>query len=261
MQSLSRYQLIEEQRAARARHNALLTKLAGDRMIAALDRLGAIVGKAGFKPEQPRQPGPGPGAGQWIFVEGYAQGRQPGAPTLRTPSPGIGHNGGPALTAPPEIPKQDPGDKASRLAKAKEVAKWLAMFGARRIPQVAVALAAIETAQWLHSEWPSIRSYQDEPKTYDELVKGAQESRAGYHRHHVVEQQSANDGIPRSMIDGVDNVVSVPIYRHRQISGWYQTPNSDFGGLSPRDYLRGTDWSERVRVGQYALKRFGVLKP
>jgi hypothetical protein len=246
-----RHDLTSEAYFARARANALRSRLAGERMLAAFDRFIALVRKAGFNPDQPRQPGPGPGAGQWMYVEGYAQGRQPG----------IGHNGGPPLTDPPEIPKQDPGDKASRLAKAKAVAKWLAMFGARRIPQVAAALAAIEAADWLRTELPSIRTYRDAPKTYDELVNGAREPRPGYHKHHVVEQQSANDGIPRSMIDGIDNIVSVPIYRHRQITGWYQTPIPEFGGLSPRDYLRGKDWSEHVRVGRYALERFGVLKP
>jgi hypothetical protein len=59
----------------------------------------------------------------------------------------------------------------------------------------------------------------------------------------------------------VDNVVSVPIYKHREISAWYQQCNPDFGGLSPRAYLRGKDWSERVRIGNSALRKFGVLKP
>ena len=123
-------------------------------------------------------------------------------------------------------------------------------------------LAAIEAAQWLRAEWPSIRSYQDAPRTYDELVSGAQETRPGYHRHHVAEQTAAEkDGFPRSMIDAIDNVVSVPIYRHREITGWYQKPNPDLGGLSPREYLRGKDWSERSRIGREALRIFGVLRP
>jgi len=34
-----------------------------------------------------------------------------------------------------------------------------------------------------------------------------------------------------------------------------------FGGLSPREYLRGKSWTERRRVGLDALTEFGVLKP
>ena len=248
MPLFSSQQLAINRRAVRVRYNALACKRAGDRMMAALARLGVLVEKANFNPDQPRAPGPGPGAGQWIYVEGYAR--------------GIGHNEGPPLVEPPDIPKQEPADKASRLAKAKEVAKWLAMFGARRIPQVAVALAAIEAATWLHKELPSIRSNLDEPKTMDELIAGAREARPGYHRHHIVEQtQAERDGYPRSIIDGLDNVASVPIYKHREISAWYQKANPEFGGLSPREYLRGKDWSERNIVGLEALKRVGVLKP
>jgi hypothetical protein len=172
MQPVTHQQVIENRRALRQRQTALARRRAGDAMIAALDRLGALIAKANFNPDQPRMPGPGPGAGQWMYVEGYAQGRQPG----------IGHNGGPALADPPDIPKQDPGDKASRLAKAKQAAKWLAMFGARRVPQVAAALAAIEAADWLRTELPSIRSNLDAPKTMERLTTAAREARPGYHR-------------------------------------------------------------------------------
>jgi len=37
------------------------------------------------------------------------------------------------------------------------------------------------------------------------------------------------------------------------------TPNADFGGMSPREYLSNKDWAERYRVGLEALKKFGVL--
>lgn len=76
----------------------------------------------------------------------------------------------------------------------------------------------------------------------------------------MVEQQSANDGIPRSMIDAPGNIVSVPIYKHREISAWYQRKNENFGDLAPREYLRGKDWAERQRVGMDALRQMGVLK-
>jgi hypothetical protein len=34
----------------------------------------------------------------------------------------------------------------------------------------------------------------------------------------------------------------------------------DYGGLSPRDYLRGKSWEEQYEIGLKALRRFGVLK-
>jgi len=244
--------------AVRLHYNALACKRAGDRMMAALARLGALVEKANFNPDQPRAPGPGPGAGQWIYVEGYAQEREFDASISLVNSPGIGHNGGPPLDEPPNIPKQDPGNRRGRLAIAKQLARGLA-----RVTPAAMARAlAIESIGWLRTEWASIHSYRDEPKPLEELIRNAQESRPGYHRHHIVEQTHAErDGYPRSIIDASDNVVSVPIYKHREISAWYQKANPEFGGLSPREYLRGKDWAEREIVGIEALKRVGVLKP
>lgn len=62
------------------------------------------------------------------------------------------------------------------------------------------------------------------------------------------------------MIESVDNVVSVPKYRHYEITSWYTRPNPDFGMQSPRSYLRGRDWSEHVRIGHLAMREVGVLK-
>jgi hypothetical protein len=50
--------------------------------------------------------------------------------------------------------------------------------------------------------------------------------------------------------------------KHWEITGWDMRGHNDaYGGLSPREYLRGEDWDERRRVGLDALIRFGVLKP
>jgi hypothetical protein len=51
------------------------------------------------------------------------------------------------------------------------------------------------------------------------------------------------------MIHGHENLVRIPRYKHWQISSWYMTKNWAFGDLSPRDYLRGRDWYERMKVG------------
>jgi hypothetical protein len=46
-----------------------------------------------------------------------------------------------------------------------------------------------------------------------------------------------------------------------EITSWYMTKNKAYGGLSPREYLRGKDWAERTSVGVDALIDHGVLKP
>lgn len=238
-------------RAARLRQNRLASQIAGERMMRALARLQTLVEKAGFREDQPRIPaGNGRESGQWRYVEGYAQGRQPG----------MGDNGGPSLD-PPEPPKEPPKEKISKTQAAKALAKQAASFALRRAGPVGVVITALEAGHWLYSEWPSIRSYQDGPKSLAELQQQAGQRRPGYDDHHIVEQGTGQrEGFSRSMLDSVDNVVSVPRYRHHEITGWYTTNNPNFGGLSPRDYLRGRDWSEHVRVGQQALRQFGVLK-
>jgi len=39
------------------------------------------------------------------------------------------------------------------------------------------------------------------------------------------------------------------------------TKNDLFNDLSPREYLRSKDWTERMTIGLHALRKFGVLKP
>lgn len=131
----------------------------------------------------------------------------------------------------------------------------------RRVGPVGLAITAIEVGHWLYTEYPSIRSYQDEPKTLAELQQDAGNRRAGYEDHHIVEQGThLREGFPRSMIDGAENLVSVPRYKHHEITAWYAAKNPNFGGVSPRDYLRGRSWHEQVLVGHDALRKFGVLK-
>jgi hypothetical protein len=97
--------------------------------------------------------------------------------------------------------------------------------------------------------------------TMDELAYGPRD-RTGYQLHHIVEQTPAEqDGFPRSQIDGDENLVYVPTLKHYEISAWYQTGNDEYGGLSPREYLRDKNWDERFEVGKHALQKFGVLKP
>jgi hypothetical protein len=86
--------------------------------------------------------------------------------------------------------------------------------------------------------------------------------KAGYDIYHIVEQTSAaQDGYPRHMIDAPENLVRIPRLKHREINGWYQTRNENYGLMTPREYLRGRSWDERVDIGLKALIRHGVLKP
>jgi hypothetical protein len=213
-------------------------------MMAAFARLQAFAEKAGFNPDQPRVPAGNPDGGQWTGSNGSAEGRQPG----------IGDNGGPPLDSP--APPKEPKDKPSRLQAAKALAKQLL----RRAGPIGALLTAIEVAEH-YSEIPSITSYQDAPKTLSELQQNAGKRRPGYEDHHIVEQGAGSrEGFSRSQIDGADNVVSVPKYKHHEITGWYNIKSSDFGGVTPREYLRGKSWNEQVRVGLFAMRKFGVLK-
>lgn len=218
--------------------------------MSALTHLRVLVEKGGFNPDQPRVPGGNPEGGQWTRGDGSGQGRQPG----------IGDNGGPSLDL-PDAPKDPLNDRGAKIRAAKALAKEIARQALRRVGPVGLAITAIEVGHWLYTEYPSIRSYQDEPKTLAELQQHAGQRRPGYEDHHIVEQGThLRDGFPRSMIDGAENVVSIPKYRHHEITGWYMRPNPDFGMQTPRNYLRGRDWSEHVRVGHEAMRKYGVLK-
>lgn len=191
-------------------------------------------------------PAGSPEGGQWTGGDGSGQSRQPG----------IGDNGGPALD-PLKGPDVRSKDKVSKTQAAKAVAK----ANAGRAGRIGAIITLIEAGHWLYSEYPSIRSYQDAPKTLAEPQQHAGQSRPGYDDHHIVEQGAGSrERFPRSAVDGIDNVISIPRYKHHEITGWFNRRNPDFGMLTPRDYLRGRDWAEHVRVGHRALRQFKVLK-
>jgi hypothetical protein len=124
-------------------------------------------------------------------------------------------------------------------------------------------LNTLDIASWVAEGFaPYVEAYSDPPKSLEELQDAVSTPAPGYDVHHIVEQTPAEqDGLPRSLIDSPDNLVRIPTLKHWQITGWYMTPSEDFGGLSPRSYLRGKSWEERVQVGYRGLVRFGVLKP
>lgn len=199
--------------------------------------------KAGYNPDQPRDK-----YGKW------------------TPS---GSSKESSVKEPlPQIPAERPLSAQIRNQIVKQIAKWaiktlLAEAGLGPVAGTALLMSDLmEAASWLQEYASVIRSYFDPPKTLDELRENALTSRAGYDIHHIVEQTPADKyGFPRSMIDAPENLVSVSRLKHWEISEWYSTKSDEFGSMPPRQYLQDKDWNERTRIGLYALRKYGVLKP
>jgi hypothetical protein len=85
--------------------------------------------------------------------------------------------------------------------------------------------------EWRRDEY-LIEAYRDEPRTLEELQRAVSRPKRGYDIHQIVEQTSAEqDGFPRSVIDGPDNLVRIPRLKHWEITGWYMTKNEDYNGL------------------------------
>jgi len=231
-----------------------------------------ILGKAGFNPNEPRVPAGNPDGGQWTREGGSGGANdprvlsdatpdntwQPGAQYAANDPPGIGRSQGPP---PPEIPPEQPTTKQAIYAFLTAAAYWLVEAALAGEP-VGDFLLALQAAAWLSQYLPYIYAYLDPAKTLAELQQDALSPEVGYNIHHIVEQTSAaQDGFPQSMIDAPENLVRISTFVHWQINAWYSTRNDEFDGLSPRDYLRGKSWDERMRVGEYALILFGVLQP
>jgi hypothetical protein len=104
----------------------------------------------------------------------------------------------------------------------------------------------------------------DEPMTIDELIDRTNSESPpkwpAYERHHIVEQTPNEGKIPEEKLQGRDNIVSIPYYIHRDISDWYSTPNKDYGGKTPRDFIKGKSFDEQYQFGLEAMRRLGAIK-
>lgn len=213
------------------------------RKLALLDlaaRHASLWHRSHYNPNQPRVPAGNPDGGQWTSTAAGAGNASR-----------LAQADGPPKT-PPRIPKQKPRTRDVRMQIAMELAEWV-----RKNSDV-----ILDAANWIVELLPTIQASFDPPKTLQELHHAVANPQPGYDIHQIVEQTSAEqDGFPRSVIDALENLVRIPRWKHWQINGWYMQKNDAFGGLSPRDYLRGKGWSERRRVGLEALIRYGVLKP
>lgn len=84
--------------------------------------------------------------------------------------------------------------------------------------------------------------------------------RPGYEIHHIVEQNSAQPD-KEDRIESPENLVSIPTFKHHLITGRFSRKSKQYGGLSPRQYLKAKSWEERYRVGLEIMIEQGVLKP
>jgi hypothetical protein len=163
---------------------------------------------------------------------------------------------------PPErVPRERPEESRDRTKVIRAVSNSL-----RLILPAAARLSVIGTiisgAVWLREYRDEILTDLDPPKTLRELNDAVEIPRSGTQRHHVVEQGPAEqDGFSRSEIDAPDNLVRIPKQKHQRISDWYSTKSVAYGGMTPRDWLRGKSWEERRSLGIQKLIDFGVLKP
>jgi hypothetical protein len=184
-------------------------------------------------------------------------------PDRGTSRRGIGHNGGPPLDDPPEIPMEEPPTAQLRNAIIRNVAQWLLRRGVLfLIPGEGEALALLQIAEWLYEYLPYINAYLDKPKTLDQLNDLANDPQRGYDIHHIVEQTPGRTaGFSVSEIESPQNRIRISRLKHWEVNAWYGRGSDQFGGLSPRDYLRDKGWDERYRVGLEALRETGVLAP
>jgi hypothetical protein len=185
--------------------------------------------KAGFNPDEPRDD-----RGRWTDGGGSSS---------------------PENDKRPKIPKERRVKSANRTAVLKTVARRLVQTG-----EALLDLAKINA--WLEFYAPTVQSYNDPPKTLEELQRAVSTPEPGYDIHHIVEQtQAANEGYSRSVVNSPDNLVRIPRMKHWEINAWYQTRNPNYDWETPREYLIGRNWDVKRAVGLQALRKFGVLKP
>ncbi len=224
----------------------------------------AIALKAGFNPDQPRDE-----TGRWTDAGGAFVGDEGagGSGTLDEERSNLDATDfSDARRRPPNLPPIEtlnsiPGAQP----KTQQERNYIAQQVARNVRLAGEYLSEVATSakHWLNEKYWEIRSFQDAPKSLGELHDGVfQADKRGYDIHHIVERASArNDNYSDSVINRADNLVLIPRYKHWQINSWFETPEKNFDGLTPREYLKGKSWDEKRNMGLKALRDAGVLNP
>ncbi len=173
--------------------------------------------------------------------------------------PGIGHNSGGELEGAPEIPQEMPETREERMSFVRAAASWL--FGRSAIA-VGTFFSLLDQVDQIGRLSHMIRTANDPPASLEELQRRAQtSSEPGYENHHIVNQHSGNRAkFGDSRIEAPENVVRIPQLKHIELSRWYATKNSRFGGRSPQEALREMSWEEQTRIGLEQLRHFKVLE-
>jgi hypothetical protein len=218
-----------------------------------------------YNPNQPRVPAGNSDGGQW--TDGTAAGGA-GSLGLFQITPRDNTIDGAQLAGdlppddgPPPIPPRKPETTEGRMKFVRQAVRWLRVVG-RLSPAADIFLGALDQAEGLKRLTNVIKTANDPPGTLEELQERAQlPGEAGYEDHHIVGQFAQNrQQFGDTRIDSPENKVRIPTLRHLEINGWYSRPNDRFGGLSPRDYLRGKNWDEQLSIGLEVLRDQGVLK-
>lgn len=138
---------------------------------------------------------------------------------------------------------------------------------AAELPGVAEVLETLAGVAWLANYLPSIKSYSDPPADLQDLEDAVSRSRSGTEIHHIVETQYNSDDenansnrFTKEQLEGRDNKVRIPYWKHGEISDWYSKENERYQGQTPRQYLRGKSWEEQYEFGLKVLRNHGVLK-
>jgi hypothetical protein len=169
----------------------------------------------------------------------------------------------PPVDAPPEMPPDAPDTPLGKNGPVQTLARW-ALEAAQKNPVAVGAIlgAIVGSSPWLKPYASWIEAYIQPPQTLKELQNAVKNPADGTDIHHIVEQTPGRDAkFGEDQIEGSDNLVRISRIQHWRINKWYQTPNADYEGLSPREYLQDRSWEERYRVGLKALRQFGVLQP
>lgn len=202
--------------------------------------------KAGFNPDQPRD-----WHGRW--TDGGGSGPSDGRIRLAGDIP-TGDS--------PEPPEERPATSKERTSALKLAARLLVQATDSAATVFDTVALFAKLGAWYQTRSAEIESYNDPPKSLDELQQATSKPAPGYDIHHIVEQtQAEHEGYPRELIDSPDNLVRIPRLKHQEINAWYQTKNDEFEGPTPRQYLSGRNWDLKRAVGLQALKLYGVLKP